>query len=358
MNRWPFAYKANALPAELYWLKLLQVSNGIVLKKVNMSKFFWKKVFFDYSNTWNLFYKYWKMLDFDIQQKIDIFKNTPSEKQKIIVVYWPTACWKTSLSIKIAKYLNTEIISTDSRQIFKYLDIWTGKVTLNEMQWIPHHMIDIVEPNESYSAWVFKQESTKIISHLHNAWKIPVLAWGTGLYIDSIIYDFDIPKIPADEFLRKTLEKEAELYGKEFVYNKLVEIDSEYAKELHPNNLNYVIRAIEVKTLTWISKKDFRTEKTLTYDTLFITPYSWDRETLYKNINIRVKQMFDDGLVEEVKNLLEKYSKNDFWLKTIWYTEVIDYLEWKISLDECLEIVRQHNRNYAKRQLTWFRKYK
>lgn len=294
----------------------------------------------------------------DNNQKINEFLNKKTSLKKIIVIYWPTACWKTSMWIDIAKNINWEIISTDSRQIFKYLNIWTWKVTTDEMQWIKHHMIDIITPEISYSVWEFKNQSELIINDLHNIWKIPILVWWTGLYIDSLIYDFDIPKVPADLELRKTLELEAEKYGKEYVYNKLVLLDPEYAKELHPNNLHYVIRALEVKMLTWKSKCDFRTEKKLKYETLFLTPYVWDREKLYKNINLRVQKMFDDWLVEEVKSILNMwYKKEDFWMKTIWYKEIIDYLEWKMTLEECIELVKQFNRNYAKRQLTWFRKY-
>lgn len=292
------------------------------------------------------------------QEKLQTFLQQKTNLQKIIVVYGPTACGKTGLGIEIAKNINSEIISTDSRQIFKYLDIWTWKVTQDEMQWIKHHMIDIITPDINYSVAEFKNESEKIISNLHTNWKIPILVWWTGLYIDSLIYDFDIPKVPADEFLRKKLEKEAENFWNDYVYNKLVKLDPEYAKELHPNNLNYVIRAIEVKTLTWKSKKDFRKEKKLKFDTLFLTPYNWYREELYNKINNRVQSMFDNWLVWEVKNILNMwYKTSDFWLKTIWYKEVIEYFEWKISLEDCISLVKQWNRNYAKRQLTWFGKY-
>lgn len=293
----------------------------------------------------------------DYTKKLNDFLSQKSDKPKIIVIYGPTACGKTWLWIEIAKILNSEIISTDSRQIFQYLNIGTGKVTPEEMDGIQHHMIDIIPPDTNYSVWEFKKEAEKIIYELHGKWKIPLLVGWTGLYIDSLIYDFDIPEVPADENLRKTLEQEAELYGKEYVYNKLVQLDPEYASELHPNNLNYVIRALEVKILTWKSKRDFRTQKTLKYDTLFVTPYDGNREALYNKINTRVQKMFDDGLVEEVQNILQTYKKTDFWLKTIGYKEVIDYLEWKISWEECITLVQQFNRNYAKRQLTWFRKY-
>ncbi|MFK7779850.1 MAG: tRNA dimethylallyltransferase, partial [Candidatus Gracilibacteria bacterium] len=152
--------------------------------------------------------------------------------------------------------------------------------------------------------------------------------------------------------------EDAKKYGNKYVYSKLVEIDPKYAAELHPNNIRYVIRAIEVKMLTGKSKMDFREEKKLKYDVLFLTPEIKDREYLYDRINKRVQMMFDDGLVQEVKELLKTYNKNQFGMKTIGYKEVIDYLEGNISLDECIELVQKHNRNYAKKQFTWFRKYK
>jgi len=314
----------------------------------------------------------------EYKEKIKNFLEKKSDLRKIIVIYGPTASWKTWMSIEIAKIVDSEIISTDSRQIFKGLDIWTGKITEEEKERIVHHMIDIINPDREYSVWEFKEESEKIIWEIYSKWKIPILCWWTGLYIDSLIYNFNIPRIPADEKLRASLEKEAEENWNEFVYNKLKDIDPEYAKELHPNNIRYIIRAIEVKMLTWKSKRDFREEKTLKYDTLFLTPYLGEREYLYNRINKRVQMMFDDGLVWEVEELLKTYTKDNFWMKTIWYKEVINYLNWdwkvydwseklelwekekqwiKLNLDETIELVKKNNRNYAKKQLTWFRKY-
>lgn len=294
------------------------------------------------------------MIFFDDLKKF-LDKNT--KKNKIIVVYWPTASWKTDLAIKIAKQINSEIISTDSRQIFKWLDIWTWKVTEDEKDGIIHHMIDIIEVDRDYSVSEFKLEAENILKDIWNKWKIPILCWWTGLYIDSLIYDFKIPKVPADEKLREKLEKERLEFWNEFIWKKLFEIDREYAKELHPNNYRYVIRALEVKILTGKSKLDFREEKILKYDTFFVTPYDWNREKLYKKINKRIEIMFETWLLEEVKNLLKLYKKDDFWMKTIWYKEIIDYLDWKLSLQDCIDLVKKHNRNYAKRQLTWFRRY-
>lgn len=312
------------------------------------------------------------------KEKVKRFLQKKSDLKKIIVIYGPTASWKTGISIEIAKLVNSEIIWTDSRQIFKYLDIWTWKITEEEKERIVHHMIDIITPDMEYSVWEFKEKAEEYIEEIYSKWKVPILCWGTWLYIDSLIYDFNIPRIPADEKLRKTLEKEAEEFWNEYVYNKLVEIDPKYAVELHPNNIRYIIRAIEVKMLTWKSKMDFREEKKLKYDVLFLTPYEWDREYLYNRINTRVWMMFDDWLVSEVKELLKTYNKDQFGMKTIWYREVINYLEWnwieydwseklelwekekrwiKLDLDETISLVQKNNRNYAKKQLTWFRKY-
>ena len=291
------------------------------------------------------------------ESKFKEFLEKKTEKQKIIVVYWPTACWKTDLAIKIAKSINSEIISTDSRQIFKYLDIWTGKVTENEKQWIIHHMIDIIEPDREYSVWEFKVEAEKILENIFKKWKIPILCGGTGLYIDSLIYDFKIPKVPADARIRQDLEFEREKYWNEFIWKKLQELDPEYASELHPNNYRYVIRALEVKMLTGKSKTDFREEKTLKYEIFFVTPDDWNRAKLYEKIDKRIKIMFETWLLKEVQDLLKKYNKNDFWMKTIWYKEIVDFLEWNITLDECIALIQKNNRNYAKRQLTWFRRY-
>ena len=253
--------------------------------------------------------------------------------------------------------MNSEIISTDSRQIFKELNIWTGKVTEEEKEGIIHHMIDIISPDRDYSVWEFKVEAEEKMQEIWQKWKIPILCWGTGLYIDSLIFDFKIPKVPADENLRNKLEEERQKFWNEFIWKKLQELDSKYAEELHPNNYRYVIRALEVKILTWKSKLDFREEKELKYETFFVTPYDEDRKKLYEKIDKRVAMMFELWLIDEVKNLLKKYKKDDFWLKTIWYKEVVDFLDWKISFEECVDLVQKYNRNYAKRQLTWFRKY-
>lgn len=291
------------------------------------------------------------------EKELNNFLKKKSNK-KLIVIYGPTASWKTAISIDLAKTLNTEIISSDSRQIFRYMDIGTAKITKEEMSWITHHMIDIINPDEEYSVWEFKNEADKIILDLWKAWKIPIICGWTWLYIDSLIYDFSIPKVPPNTKLRKKLEDEAIKYWNEYIYEKLKKLDPLYAKNLHPNNLRYVIRAIEVKMMTWIEKTNFIKEKKLKYETFFINPFLWTREELYERINKRVYMMMDSWLVEEVKKLLSMwYKKTDFWLKTIWYKEIISYLENEVSLDDAISQIQQNTRNYAKRQYTWFKKY-
>jgi len=292
------------------------------------------------------------------EEKINTFLEKQSNKEKLIVIYGPTASGKTAMSIDLAKKLNTEIISTDSRQIFKEMNIWTAKILEEEMDWVVHHMIDIIYPNGEYSVWEFKTESEKIINDLIWKWKIPILCWWTGLYIDSLIYDFQIPEVIADWDLRKRLEDEAKKFWNDFIYEKLKILDPENYHKIHKNNVQYVIRAIEVITKTWKSKYEQGVNKIPKYDILFLTPYNWDREKLYDRINLRVEMMFEQWLLEEVQNLLKKYKKTDFWLKSIWYDEIIKYFDWEYSLAEAKDKIKQNSRNYAKRQLTWFRKYK
>lgn len=292
------------------------------------------------------------------QEQLNTFLEKKSNKQKIIIIYWPTASGKTAMSIKIAKELGTEIISTDSRQIFKEMNIWTAKITEDEMDGIKHHMVDIISPDQEYSVWEFKKTSENIINNLIKSGKIPILCWGTWLYIDSLIYNFDIPEVIADWKLRKKLENEVKEFWNDYVYEKLKKIDPDNYHKVHKNNVQYVIRAIEVMTISWKSKYEEEVEKIPKYDILFLTPYDLDREKLYNKINLRVERMFNIWLLDEVKNLLKKYKKTDFWLKTIWYSEVVQYLEWEITLEEAKDKIKQNSRNYAKRQLTWFRKYK
>ena len=292
-------------------------------------------------------------------EKLQEFLEKKSDKKKLVVIYWPTASWKTSMSIDVAKKINSEIISTDSRQIFRESDIWTAKISKEEMDWVVHHMIDIVNLDEDFSVWEYKNRSEKIMEKLYWENKIPILAGWTGLYIDSLIYDFNIPKVVWDRDLRAKLEQEARDFWVDYIYDKLKKLDPENFSKVHKNNIQYVIRALEVIILTGKSKYENPVKKELKYDVLFLTPYTWNREELYNRINKRVDLMFEQGLEEEIKWLIKKwYSRKSFWLKSIWYTEYFDYLDWKYNWEEMINKIKQHSRNYAKRQLTWFKKYK
>jgi len=292
------------------------------------------------------------------KDKLQSFIEKKSDKKKLVVIYGPTASGKTSMSIDIAKKLKTDIISTDSRQIFRESDIWTAKISKEEMNGIVHHMIDICDLDEQYSVWEYKKVSEEIMEKLYSENKIPILAGWTGLYIDSLIYDFQIPKVIWDNDLRRKLEKEAKDFWVDFIYDKLKKLDPKNYEKVHKNNVQYVVRALEVIILSWKSKYENPVKKELKYDVLFLTPYDWNREELYNRINYRVDLMFKQGLDEEIKWLIKKwYSKKSFWLKSIGYTEYFDYLDWIYDYNEMKDKIKQHSRNYAKRQLTWFRKY-
>ena len=219
-------------------------------------------------------------------------------------------------------------------------------------------MIDILNPDQDYSVAEYKKETENIIKKLHSKWMIPIICWWTWLYLDSIAYNFLIPEIEPDWEFRNEIEKIRLEKWNEFIWNMLYEKDKDYAEELEPNNYRYVIRWLEVLRKTWKSKKELKTRLPEKYNIHFITPYDWDREKLYHNINKRVKQMFEEWLIEEVKSVIWKWYKKDcFWLNTIWYKEVISLLDWTMDKESCIEIVQKNNRNYAKRQLTWFKKY-
>lgn len=284
-------------------------------------------------------------------------EDSSDTRPKLIVIYGPTGCWKTALSLEIANTIQSEIISVDARQIYRWLNIGTGKITPAEMWDIKHHMIDIISPEEEYSAGDFRGDARDIIEEMHAKGKIPVLCGGTGLYIDTLIYDFSLPWAPPDMKLRDELETFRLQNGNEALWKKLHDIDPEYANMLHINNYRYVMRGIEVMMQTGISKLHTKDERISPYNILFITPFDGNRDVLYEKINHRIEQMFTDGLIEEVEHLLKNTSKDAPGLNTIGYREVIDYLDGDISLERCKELVKQHNRNYAKRQLTWNKRY-
>lgn len=292
-----------------------------------------------------------------IQKQVQDFASHTSQLPKIVVIFWPTASGKTALSLSVAQMLGTEIISCDSRQVYTGMDIGTGKIRPEEMWWVQHHMLDILVPSEPYSTGEYVQAVEPIIDALHATWRIPVICWGTGLYIDSLVFQFDIPAVPADWKFRHELEDFRQQHWNEALWQRLHAVDAAYAAELHVNNYRYVMRWLEILRATGVSKKTLKTTKQKKYDVLLVTPFAWEREELYARINTRVIGMFDEGLEDEVQKLLKMYGPDAPGLRAIGYSEVIQYLTWGCTSDQMVTQVQQHSRNYAKRQLTWFRKY-
>lgn len=277
----------------------------------------------------------------------------------LIVIAGPTASGKTGLSISLAKALDGEIVSADSMQIYKYMNIGTAKPTEEEKDGIPHHMMDILEPDVNFSVADYCEMAHKVIEGIHSRGKVPILVGGTGLYIDSLVNNVDFDVDDENHEIRKELEMLAEERGVEEVHHILEEIDPETAKKYHPNNLRRVIRAIEFYRVTGKRISDHaKEEKSLRYDVVYFC-IDWDREVLYERINKRVDIMVEDGLVDEVKNLLKKgYDKNSTAMQGIGYKEFYGYLDGIKTLEETLEEIKQGSRRYAKRQLTWFRRNK
>lgn len=277
----------------------------------------------------------------------------------LVIVAGPTAVGKTSISIKLAKKLNGEIISADSMQIYKYMDIGSAKISNKEMQNIPHYLIDIIDPKVNFSAALYKKSAERYIDDINSRDKVPMLVGGTGLYINSLIYNYNFTEADKDEIYRESLMKLAEEKGKEYVHNLLKEVDIASYNRLYPNDLKRVIRALEVYKLTGKTISEYNFNENL-YDIPYNIYYyvlTMDRDILYERINNRVDDMIKRGLVDEVINLKEMgYTSDMQSMKGIGYKEILHYLDGKISFQDAIDMIKQGSRNYAKRQLTWFRK--
>ena len=280
------------------------------------------------------------------------------KKTPIIILTGPTAVGKTDLSINLAKKINAEIISADSMQIYEYMDIGSAKVDCNEMDGIKHYLIDEVKPDYPFSVSEFQQRANKYIKQITDKGKKVIVTGGTGLYLNSLIYNMDFAKNDANNILRNQLAKELEKYGIDYMHNKLRELDEESANRIHKNNTKRVIRAIEV-ALSGNKMNDFSSDLKFNenYEPIIII-LNRDRQHLYERINKRVDIMFEKGLVDEVKNLLNLgYTKDMISMQGIGYKEIIKYLDKEYTFDEAKEIIKRDSRRYAKRQLTWFRRY-
>lgn len=282
-------------------------------------------------------------------------------KPKVIVIAGPTASGKTALSIELAKKINGEIISSDSMQIYQDMNIGTAKVTPEEMQGIQHYLIDFVSPNERYSVSDFKKDSEKAIQTILAKGKVPIIAGGTGLYIDSLIYGIEYPEMKFDEEYRNALMEQAQTEeGLSKLYLQASKIDEEAIQNISPNDKKRIIRILEVFKATGKNKTEqekLSRKNGVKYD-FQVFAIDMEREKLYERINKRVDSMFEQGLVQEVKSLREKYNCFPTAMQGLGYKEVVDYLEGKYSYEEMVDKIKQETRHYAKRQLTWFRKNK
>lgn len=277
-------------------------------------------------------------------------------ERKVIVIAGPTCSGKTALSLMLASQLNSEIISSDSRQVFKYLDIGSAKPSKEELSKVPHHFIDKLYPNQEFNASIFENESLAIINKLHQQNKIPVVAGGSGLYIKALV-DGIFDAASSDENYREELKRDMELYGKEYLYNKLKELDPVSAGKMLPQNWKRVMRALEAFHVTGKPIWKAQQQHTRNIDIDFLQyGLDWDRSVLYANIEKRVDDMIEAGLIEEVEHILSLgYSKSLNALNTVGYKEIISYLENQITLDRAIELIKRNTRRFAKRQLTWFR---
>lgn len=279
-------------------------------------------------------------------------------KKNIVIIAGPTASGKTAVGIEVAKRLNGEIISADSMQIYKYMNIGSAKPTKEEMQGIMHHLIDVVSPDEEFSVALFRKMAELAIDDIISRDKLPIIVGGTGLYINSLTFPLDFTEVPYDKAYRDYLNKTAELKGNEFVHQLLKEVDYESFMRLHPNDTKRIIRALEVYKNTGKTISEYQREsreREIPYNIAYIG-LTMNRQKLYERINLRVDKMFDMNLVNEVKNLKEMgYNRNVTSMQGIGYKEVFDYLDEVYSLEETKDIIKQSSRRYAKRQLTWFR---
>jgi tRNA dimethylallyltransferase len=273
-----------------------------------------------------------------------------------IVLVGPTGAGKTELSILIASEIPVEIVSADSRQIYKYMDIGTAKPSNQILSEIRHHFINILEPDQNYSAGQFGLQARAVIDEIFQGNRTPLIVGGSGLYIKALLNGFFEGDI-RDEKIRNSLEKRLAREGSQTLYEELIKLDRAAAMKIHPNNSQRIIRALEVCLAANEKFSDLQRKKLpkVNFRTLKFG-INKPRAQLYEDINRRVDQMFNDGLVEEVKGLLGKgYKKSLNSLNSVGYKEVIDYLEGSIDFETCVDLVKQNSRRYAKRQLTWFR---
>ena len=280
-------------------------------------------------------------------------------KQKVMVICGPTASGKTKLGIEVANKINGEIISCDSMQIYKDMNIGTAKPTKLEMSQAKHYLVDFVSPTERYSVDEYKKDAEKVIEKILEEGKTPIIVGGTGLYLNSLIYGIVYPNIETDLKYREELENKVNEEGLENLYNEAKKIDPEAIEKISPNDKKRILRILEIYHQTGKNKTEIEAESRkngVKYDyRIFVL--NMDREKLYERINKRVDIMIEQGLIEEVKSLVKKYTEFPTAMQGLGYKEMVEYLDNKITKEEAIEKIKMESRRYAKRQITWFKSY-
>ncbi|HCC06678.1 MAG TPA: tRNA (adenosine(37)-N6)-dimethylallyltransferase MiaA [Clostridiales bacterium] len=279
-------------------------------------------------------------------------------KRDLIVIGGPTASGKTDVSVELAKQISGEIISADSIQVYMHMNIGSAKVSKEEMKGVTHYLIDEITPNEEFNIAIFKEKAEFYIEKIYAKGKTPIIVGGTGFYVQSVIKDVEFVEMESDNELRRELENEAKTQGNEYVHDILKQIDEVSAKNIHPNNVRRVIRAIEYYKVTG-QPISLHNEKEKAKVDIYNTKYfvlNMDRELLYDRINRRVDIMINNGLIDEVKMLIDMgYNGNLMSMQGIGYKEVVEYIKGNISLETMITSIKQNTRNFAKRQLTWYK---
>ncbi len=282
-------------------------------------------------------------------------------KNPLIILTGPTAVGKTDLSVQLAKKINGEIISADSMQVYKHMDIGSAKITKEEMDGVKHYLIDEFEPFDEFNVVIFKEYAKKYIEEIYKRGHVPILTGGTGFYLQAVLYDIDFTENESDNKIRKSLEKFYEENGVDALFEKLKAVDYESSLAIHKNNVKRVIRAIEFYEMTGekISEHNEREkQKESPYNFCYFV-LDDDRENLYKRIDKRVDIMIEKGLVDEVKKLVDMGCTKDMVsMQGLGYKEIIDYLNGNCTLEEAVYIIKRDTRHFAKRQLTWFKREK
>lgn len=279
-----------------------------------------------------------------------------NNKYDVIAIVGPTAVGKTALSIELAKKLDGEIINGDSMQVYRDLNIGTAKITPEEMDGVPHHLLDILEPTDSFSVADYQQAVREKITEIQARGKMPIIVGGTGLYVQAVLYDFRFTEEKIDEGVREAYYTELEKVGPEAMHARLAAVDPETAKAIHPNNTRRVIRALEMAEHSDVKKSNeaqHQGEKALYHH--LIIGLNMDREKLYERINLRVDIMLEQGLVDEVRGLYDRNIRDVQSIRAIGYKELYDYFDGRETFEQAIENLKQNSRRYAKRQLTYFR---